>query len=128
MARRNDPNMKFLKGGIVFFVLIAIVVIFTYQSIVEVIKKNSKKMDCLISLSEDFSGKNLSFYANDSLLYKGEPVDPDSSFLVPAISKNVSLMVYTNDSVFVDSCALEKGCNYKLKYNDGDIEVVELAK
>ncbi len=94
MTGRN-ANMNFLFGSVFFFFVIVITIgLFSYFSLYEYWNKpGDKRFSYEFSFAPSFEGAAYSLYLNDSLLYKGAPVDCDTVVRVNRFAEENSLLV-----------------------------------
>lgn len=101
--RGKDANMRFLFGGVLFFLMIIIsVMLFVYFVIDYQVSNGEKLRDGYeISFSKQFEGLGYDLYLNDSLLYEGNPVVSDSVIKVVRTQVENSLLIVDRNTEFV---------------------------
>lgn len=72
--------MRFLYGSVFFFAIIILsIMLFVYYAMKEAAKKSvAEKFVYTVSFSQEFEGAEGRVFLDDSLLYCGNPVIPDS--------------------------------------------------
>lgn len=129
--RGVDANIKFLFGSVFFFFIIIIVIgLFSYFTLQqywdnpEVVKKTAvdkMRYAYSVSFAPDFKDKAFSVYLNDSLLYMGTPVNPDTTLYVQRLANENSLLVVNNETDIVTIVELGRHGDVLLKYNNGSV-------
>ena len=91
----RSANMRFLFGSVFFFFLIVVTIgLFSYFSLYKYWEKpGDKRFSYEFSFSPSFAGAAYSLYLNDSLLYKGAPVDCDTIVRVNRFADENALLV-----------------------------------
>ena len=71
--------MRFLKGNVLFFALLLLVImLFTYYAVKEMDYKTVNKSSCKISFSQSYEGGECQVFLGDSLLHTGAALRSDS--------------------------------------------------
>ncbi len=125
-----DPNMKFLFGSVFFFFILLIIIgLFSYFTLQQFWHNDAPDTeqtatapihDYSISFDESFKGARYTLYINDDVIYKGEPVDPDTVIYARRKAVENSLIVVDNDAdIIKDIIELSLTGKILLKLNNG---------
>ena len=99
--RSSSSNMRFLKGNVIFFALLLLVImLFSYYALQGADAGAENNAACRVSFGKEYAGGECRVYLDDSLLYAGAAL-PSDSFVVmkryAAPGSRVSL--YTSKSL-----------------------------
>lgn len=91
----RNANMNFLFGSVFFFFIIVVTIgLFAYFSLYKYWSKaGDRRFSYEVSFSPSFAGRAYDVYINDSLLYRGAPVDCDTVIRVNRFAEENALLV-----------------------------------
>lgn len=98
--KSSNSNMRFLKGNVLFFALLLIVILlFTYYAVQEMESPGESNAKCCVAFDKSYSGGECEVFIDDSLLYKGVPHEVDSLIEMKRYANARSrVSLYTSDS------------------------------
>ena len=98
--KSSNSNMRFLKGNVLFFALLLLVILlFTYYAVKEMEPQVENESSCKISFAETYDAGDCKIFVDDSLLYAGTPVRKDSMIELKRYAAIGSIKsLYTSES------------------------------
>lgn len=83
--------MRFLKGNVLFFALLLLVILlFTYYAVGEMEKQGENTAACKISFDDSYCGGECEIFVGDSLLYSGGRLPKDSVLVMKRYASSKS--------------------------------------
>ena len=129
--KAKDANMRFLFGSVSFFILIMVVVLFSYFVLRFSMKESgaSSGYRYAISFSEQFEGTCYDLYLNDSLLYVGNPVSTDTVIRASGKRQDNALLLVERSSDIVTVLEVEPYGELRIRIGgDGELVVADAAE
>ena len=92
--------MRFLKGNVVFFALLLLVImLFVYYTFEGVDSEGENDFSCKVTFAQDYNGGECCVFIDDSLLYAGNPCGTDTVIEVRRYATAKSqVSLYTSES------------------------------
>lgn len=99
--RSSSSNMRFLKGNVIFFALLLLVImLFSYYALQGMDAKVENNASCRVSFAEGYDCGECEIFVGDSLLYAGAPLPADSQLVMRRYAQPDSrVSLYTSESV-----------------------------
>ena len=129
--KAKDANMRFLFGSVSFFILIMVVVLFSYFVLRFSMKESgvSSGYRYAITFSEQFEGACYDLYLNDSLLYVGNPVSTDTVIRASGKRLDNALLLVEKNSDIVTVLEVEPYGELRICIGgDGELVVADAAE
>ena len=81
--RSSSSNMRFLKGNVIFFALLLLVImLFSYYAVQGADAGGENKASCRVQFGTGYAGGECKVFIDDSLLYAGAPLPVDSQLVM----------------------------------------------
>ena len=81
--RSSSSNMRFLKGNVIFFALLLLVImLFSYYALQGADAGGENKASCRVAFGQGYAGGECKVFIDDSLLYAGAPLPADSQLVM----------------------------------------------
>ena len=122
--KAKDANLRFLFGSVSFFILIMVLVLFSYLTLRYSMKESKvlAEYSYYISFSKQFEGRCYDLYLNDSLLYVGNPVSADTVIRVSGNASDNALLLVEKSSDIVTVLEVEPRGRVLICYGrDGEV-------
>lgn len=122
--KAKDANLRFLFGSVSFFILIMVLVLFSYLTLRYSMKESkvSAEYSYYISFSKQFEGRCYDLYLNDSLLYVGNPVSADTVIRASGNASDNALLLVEKSSDIVTVLEVEPRGRVLICYGrDGEV-------
>ena len=99
--RSSSSNMRFLKGNVIFFALLLLVImLFSYYALQGADAGGENKASCRVIFGKGYAGGECKVYVDDSLLYAGAPLPVDSQLVMRRYAIPGSrISLYTSKSI-----------------------------
>mgnify|MGYP003313644617 FL=1 len=99
--RSSSSNMRFLKGNVIFFALLLLVImLFSYYALQGADVPGENKALCRVVFGKGYTGGECKVFIDDSLLYAGAPLPVDSPIVIRRYASPESrVSLYTSKSL-----------------------------
>ena len=99
--RSSSSNMRFLKGNVIFFALLLLVImLFSYYALQGADVAGENKASCRVQFGTGYAGGECKVFIDDSLLYAGAPLPVDSPIVIRRYASPESrVSLYTSKSL-----------------------------
>ena len=99
--RSSSSNMRFLKGNVLFFALLLLVImLFAYYALKGMDPAGDNSFSCKVSFAKNYTGGECRVFIGDSLLYAGDPCGADTVIEMRRYATEKSkVSLYTSQSL-----------------------------